>query len=337
MNNNRDINEKQRRRYAMKKAKKYNDVMLFDFSRLMNYMGGKFVQLKEVTYTYMKMGKKTNIVEPFAGTGTMIVNILYHFPKTTGIACELNPVMFSCLKTIQSLVKLYNEEQLMEEMEKVVDLDALNDPIKAPSYYLYMIELFHESSNPFQRFALLFWISLLSMNQAVQFHDDFSIEASYGKHRKLGPKQRKFTIRFFHMMRVIGDRLELKNTDGITFLSNYVKQKDVVKKTFFLLDPPYGAKHKNQKSFLASYDKGWGKIEDQRLAEIMMTLKHQHASFILFNQKETECYLFQALRAFGFAEYIINRSLGRWKRYDVMITSQHFYKLDQSIKLLKIA
>ncbi|MFU2059011.1 DNA adenine methylase, partial [Avibacterium endocarditidis] len=222
----------------------------------MNYMGGKFKLLKQITPLFPK-GIDT-FVDLFAGG----VNVGINVPSKKLIIND----NLTYLIELYRYFKLNSKEYILEYIEKkILEFDLSKENQEG---YLRLRKEYNNKKRPLDLFVL----TAYSFNHQIRFNNSHEFNTPFGKNRSsYNEKMRGNLISFIDSLHK--KEVEIYNLSFESFNYEILSYDDLV-----YCDPPYlvttGTYNDGRRGF-----KGWGEKEDIELLNILDNLNERNIKF----------------------------------------------------------
>ncbi|MFZ7269269.1 DNA adenine methylase [Avibacterium volantium] len=229
----------------------------------MNYMGGKFKLLKQITPLFPK-GIDT-FVDLFAGG----VNVGINVPSKKLIIND----NLTYLIELYRYFKLNSKQYILEYIEKrILEFDLSKENQEG---YLRLRKEYNNKKRPLDLFVL----TAYSFNHQIRFNNSHEFNTPFGKNRSsYNEKMRGNLISFIDSLHK--KEVEIYNLSFESFNYEILSYDDLV-----YCDPPYlvttGTYNDGRRGF-----KGWGEKEDIELLNILDNLNERNIKFSLSNVLE---------------------------------------------------
>ena len=234
----------------------------------LKWFGGKRQLLPEIEKYYCFNSNIKRYIEPFAGAGSVLFDVLDKFKLDEAIISDTNPELINCYETIRD-----NPEKLMEKIIKINDVfKNLSTLEKQKEFYYAERKRFNENKDDrILKAAQMIFINKRCFNGLWRVNSKGEMNVPFGGERKEEIFERDNILRISKKL----NEVKIYNQD----YKKTLKYAD--EKTFVYLDPPY-LPIGNSQAFTYSKEgfKEDGHIELARQLEI---LDEKGEKFLLSN------------------------------------------------------
>ncbi|ENG4423351.1 Dam family site-specific DNA-(adenine-N6)-methyltransferase [Listeria monocytogenes] len=220
------------------------------------WTGSKKKLLNEMLLTFDK--EKTVYVEPFLGSGTVLLNVLSQNMYKKHYVNDIN----SNLINFYQILKSEKEKLFQIIIDICQQYNQLEDISEKEIYYYEMRKKFNERRIKVYKRAAVFWFLMKSgFNGVYRVNSNNKFNVPFGKKEKI-----LFNLENAKTISELIQNVEFFNLDYITFLET-VSNKESFNEAFLYFDPPYLPENNLVRQQLYTKDK----FEHERFIDHILT------------------------------------------------------------------